>query len=540
MDNPEDSLQKRITELEESFKIHLAQYNHLYKKCLDMALFISDLQSSADNNSTTVVPPPATSIATEQINPPALDNIKEEIGTYLKFMEQNTNKIISALKFLHHGQDQNYATIQNTIQEVACKTQGILKLLHQQATLPKGKFDPIKIIMDFVKNIQPEITGKNLTIEVVNNLSTPIQIYNDPAKFKKILSLLCLQTGASSNKKNIKIIASSAQDKNKFEACIEYYPTPGTTLQEFQSSIICENIKLKFQTCKELSEAMGGNIQLINCPSVGTKFIFSLNLQQKHAQNKQTDDTSDLINTAHSNSPVKQPQLRGHILVVDDCVEIQEMITNSLHQLGLSYSLAKNGNDAIEQAYMDNPDIILMDIQMPIMDGKQATKILRDGGYKKPILALTCNVMRNDILSYLNLGFDNYIAKPIDIQKFPCLIEQYLNQSKSEQCNINKCFENNIQNLTKSFIQRLPETMTELKQAQSAHDLPTVKHILYTIKISGTNFGLHAITEQVITLENNLKQDEDLLLIQNFTPLYRAIEHICGIPQAQQQKHNLP
>lgn len=102
------------------------------------------------------------------------------------------------------------------------------------------------------------------------------------------------------------------------------------------------------------------------------------------------------------------------ILVVDDQLMNCEMVGFILEETNVNVIFAGNGVEAIEQANSHSPDLILMDIQMPIMDGITACETLRKQAFDKPIIALTANVMADHIERYKTAGFDDHLGKPID------------------------------------------------------------------------------------------------------------------------------
>jgi CheY-like chemotaxis protein len=100
--------------------------------------------------------------------------------------------------------------------------------------------------------------------------------------------------------------------------------------------------------------------------------------------------------------------------VVDDSTDNQALIKRILKVLGASVVTANNGREAVERALSDNFNLVLMDIQMPVMDGYEAVRTLREQGYQKPIIALTAHAMKEEYNRSLQSGFDDHITKPID------------------------------------------------------------------------------------------------------------------------------
>jgi CheY-like chemotaxis protein len=155
---------------------------------------------------------------------------------------------------------------------------------------------------------------------------------------------------------------------------------------------------------RRLVNAMGGELHVKSWPDQGSCFWFDLILER---------------GAAPETAPpaIEAPVRAARILAVDDNRTNRVLIQALLEPLGLDITLATNGREAVEVFAAEAFDIVLMDIQMPIMDGVAATKAFRalearQDRSRTPILALTANVMPHQIESYLAAGMDGYVAKP--------------------------------------------------------------------------------------------------------------------------------
>lgn len=122
----------------------------------------------------------------------------------------------------------------------------------------------------------------------------------------------------------------------------------------------------------------------------------------------------------------------GRILVADDYEDNREIIRTALSAMSLTIDFVENGQEALNQLKRENYDLILMDIQMPVMDGVEATQYIResDAPYRDiPILALTASVMRHQQEEYLNIGINKVISKPFSIQKLRKVVREWLKQT---------------------------------------------------------------------------------------------------------------
>ena len=116
----------------------------------------------------------------------------------------------------------------------------------------------------------------------------------------------------------------------------------------------------------------------------------------------------------------------GKALVAEDNPSNQKLMQILLQKLGLEVVLADDGVQAVEKGTAGSYDIILMDMQMPNMNGYDATRQLRSQGVKTPIIAVTANAMCGDEQKCLDAGCDGYLSKPIDRTKLNEIIGQFI------------------------------------------------------------------------------------------------------------------
>ncbi len=131
-----------------------------------------------------------------------------------------------------------------------------------------------------------------------------------------------------------------------------------------------------------------------------------------------------------SGGKVAKGTLNGCILVVDDRRDIRFLAQHFIQKAGGTVVTADDGQRALEILQQDATaqqiDLVLMDMQMPVMDGYEAVKRLRSGGFDKPIIALTANAMREDRDRCLAVGCNDYASKPLDGVKLVQLISGFL------------------------------------------------------------------------------------------------------------------
>ena len=172
---------------------------------------------------------------------------------------------------------------------------------------------------------------------------------------------------------------------------------------------------------QRLVSCMGGQgIRVRSQPNQGSCFSFVLDLPVATAEQEQ-----QLIRMSAADSG-QRLKLQGRVLLVEDNLINQEVAKAQLDDLGLSVTMAMHGADALAQLEQAPFDLVLMDIQMPVMDGYEATRRLRAKGYQKPIIALTAAAMAGDQKMALEAGMNGHLAKPIDTLQLQQVLARWL------------------------------------------------------------------------------------------------------------------
>jgi len=178
---------------------------------------------------------------------------------------------------------------------------------------------------------------------------------------------------------------------------------------------------LGLSICRELARLMGGRITARSVRGEGSTFVVELPLPRA--------ESGAIPVAVGESAPAEERALR--VLAAEDNLTNQKVLRAVLEPLDIDLEIAPDGAAAIDAWRSGRFDLILMDIQMPIMDGVEATQIIRaeeqrSGLARIPILALTANAMTFQVEQYLQAGMDGHISKPIELQRLYSAIEQAL------------------------------------------------------------------------------------------------------------------
>lgn len=250
---------------------------------------------------------------------------------------------------------------------------------------------------------------------------------------------------------------------------------------------------------------------------------------------KQEEKTQAIV-TRHAIREMRRGAAR--ILLAEDNITNQQVALGLLRRLGFYADTVFNGKDALHALEQRDYDLVLMDVQMPVMDGLEATRRIRDPrspvrNHAIPIIAMTAHVMKGDREKCLHAGMDDYIAKPIDPKVLADTLGRFLSQEERAESIAQPC-ENVVQQsekdqsakttaapvfdkealmgrlmgdrelaqvVTTSFIQDMPRRITALKASLAAGNLESAIRETHTIKGSSANVGGEALRHAAAEME---------------------------------------
>lgn len=172
---------------------------------------------------------------------------------------------------------------------------------------------------------------------------------------------------------------------------------------------------------RKLAQLLGGDVTLVHSePGKGSHFLVRIKVDLVSA------DSVEKALKGHETPTPHQFSDKRKVLVVDDSPDNRLLMSVYLAKMGIQAEMAENGLEGLRKALNDNFDLVLMDIQMPEMDGFEAVRRLRERHYEKPIIAVTAHAMKGDREKCLTEGFDDYLCKPLTRESLFKGIDKYL------------------------------------------------------------------------------------------------------------------
>ena len=185
---------------------------------------------------------------------------------------------------------------------------------------------------------------------------------------------------------------------------------------------------------RRLAAALGGTLELVSStPGQGSVFSLTIAVGDFQSIDNRTNDAPPAIAQVRTPKQEPKPLSGSHILLVEDSPDNQELGRRFLVREGAKVDVASDGEEGVEKALSNDYDLILMDIQMPYVDGYEATAMLRQQAYDRPIIALTAHAMKGERERVMARGFTDYIAKPISREQILGLIVPFYLTSRSRR-----------------------------------------------------------------------------------------------------------
>ena len=435
-----------------------------------------------------------------------------------------------------------------------------------------------EILEDVDSMLRPQAQRKELKFEVSHCNRVPARIRTDPARLRQCLINLVsnaikftekghvyLNVSLESGNDNVPYIRFDVEDtgigirhedhRRIFES---FTQADGSTGRKYGGT------GLGLAITRRLVELLGGRLTVASEEGQGS--VFSLVVPAGADSREQpSPDVDEAVHQTNGAQKKAQPKFSGHVLVAEDVKTNQMLAKAMLSRMGLEVTIAADGSDAVQKARAHDFDLILMDIQMPGMDGYQATRTLRREGMKTPIVAVTAHAMKGDDQKCIEAGCDDYLPKPLDrrrllekIQKYLCVKDEaaYQNteaakprESGTSDISCNHAPEESgvsqtseaadsteilnwdeligrlgdeelIREIVPIFLNDNKERFEKLTEAVEAGDAKTLKLYAHAVKGAGRNIGAIRLSNIAHRLECAGRQDD----LEAAAPLFDALK----------------
>jgi signal transduction histidine kinase/DNA-binding response OmpR family regulator len=425
----------------------------------------------------------------------------------------------------------------------------ISKIEAEKMTVEKIPCDIAQTAVEVASMLRPRALTKQLSLNVDFVGSIPAEIRTDPTRLKQVLMNL---TGnaikfTDRGEISIKVWFEQRQDGNRAVFCISDTGiglTPAQVAKLFKPFVQAdESMTRKYGgtglglvISKRLATCMGGDITVASEFGVGSSFTVWVDGGSLDGVTMREGLTESMLALPELPSSGEEISLRGRILLAEDGIDNQQLLMMHLTMAGAEVVLAENGRIAVQRARAESFGVILMDMQMPELDGYGATSELRRLGFTLPIIALTAHAMSGDRAKCIDAGCTDYLTKPIDKELLLRTVNSYLLKSRNDpeapplaaqpahwkspaplaavvptSAGTEPAKQRSdaasaaMQKAVFGFVSRLPDRVSTLLFQTSSGDLEELRRTLHQLKGSGTGYGFPKLTETAGRAEASIK-----------------------------------
>jgi PAS domain S-box-containing protein len=486
------------------------------------------------------------SIAHQQIKKEAL--AKERfLASMSHELRTPMNGILGMINFLEKTkltkQQKEYVQLirgsSNSLLTILNEVLDIEKIIAGKLKLEKIPFNISATISKILAAAKYKTDEKQLSLDLKDRLPKNLFVLGDPHRLGQIVLNLITNAIKFTNSGGNIMVALELANNNAKNATIEVSVTDtGIGIPKNKLSKIFEpfeqaeiSISRKFggtglglSICKQLVEMQHGTIKAESTEGKGSVFSFLISypkatqkISLKPVEQKNTINPSILKNTK--------------ILVAEDVEINQYVLKHLLEKWGSKVTVAENGKEAVAAVRKTRFDLIFMDIQMPEMNGFEATNTIRQLNDTQratiPIVAVTANMLKDIIKNFIKSGMNDYILKPYNEKEVFAIVEKYIHKSKETISTKGKKVINMRQykrnaagdeqfmmETAEIFLRNAPISYNSMLEALAVRDTLKMAKEIHKLKFSVNFFGMKSMSESLLQLEHSVNSNKKTVLLE--------------------------
>ena len=388
------------------------------------------------------------------------------------------------------------------------------KIEAEKLELNYEPFDCLALIEDVFLLTRSQAESKGIQCLLNLHFPLPAKLYNDALRFRQVLlnltsnSVKFTQKGKIIIDVSFDVLTSQLSIKVKDSGIGMNADELSRIFQPFvqADATVTRNFGgtgLGLCISKKLMQQMSGDIRVESVKGIGS--CFELVFDCSSAQTLLLD--SYVKEAMQSGTDEKEPvaQQRLHILVAEDNPDNQLLLQLMLEKANASAELVDNGHKAVERALAEDFDLIFMDMQMPLMGGEEATRLIRHAGIDTPVIAVTANVMSEDLERYRQAGCQGLLPKPVIQADLLAILTKYGSGVTVQADTLAQQLASDPQMLAlmQQFTAQLPHLLSELELHFSALRWRELAYAAHSLKGSAGSMGYPELTELAGKLERS-------------------------------------
>jgi signal transduction histidine kinase/DNA-binding NarL/FixJ family response regulator len=502
-----------------------------------------------------------------------LSNMSHEIRTPM-------NAILGFTEVLIRGYSHDPADSKRYLNTIASSGKHLLGLINDILDLSKVEAGRIeietlpstahKIVQEVVKVMTVKAKEKHISLEFIALNSMPEYVLTDAGKIRQILTNLVGNSIKFTESGSVKLTTDYQPKGAKAVLTISVADTGIGMTQDQASAVFNPFVQadssitrrfggtgLGLTISKRFAEALGGDIVVKSEQGKGSTFIIAIDVEPVPGARMLLP--AEIMKEAVSVPKSEQTKWifpPAKVLVVDDGDENRDLLDVVLADAGLNIETAVNGKQGLDLALVNAFDLILMDVQMPEMDGYTSVRLMRENGLKIPVIALTAHAMKGAERECLAAGYSGYMTKPIDIDTLLTQLAEELGGKASHTTEVEHPPKEAIQqdtqigknqalltsepairsslpggaakyrSLIERFVVRLKAQFITIEKAASSAQYNELADLAHWLKGSAGSVGFHNFTEPAEDLEHYANQQDTAGITEKIRDIKALISRI--------------
>lgn len=448
-----------------------------------------------------------------------LANVSHEIRTPLTAMIGYSDMLLDTLSTRQQAPQDEVQAINalssngRHLMHIVNEVLDVSKIEANKIELEYLDVDLLPLIENIHISLQSLAASKGIDFSIQHHFPLPARVNTDPTRLTQILLNLCNNAIKFTEQGQVELAIhlnqfdqqlcfeirdsgvgiSEEQQKHLFDA---YTQADQSTSRKFGGT------GLGLYICQELTRLFEGSIDVQSTLHQGSTFTVSLPWRKAQDPRLVMNGEEPALSTEPSNTDI--PQLNATILCADDNEDNRILLKYVLEKTGATLTMVEDGKQAVEAALADHFDLVLMDMQMPEMDGVEATRTLKQLGFSAPIVMLTANVDEQSRQNIFAAGAACHLGKPFDTQKLYALLTRFCGTEKRapETPNAESLLD---EELRIQYIVNLHNTASTFRHAARHQQWQSLRTEMHKIKGTAANYGFPDLGQLAAAIESDLQ-----------------------------------
>ncbi len=402
---------------------------------------------------------------------------------------------------------------------------------------------PCQVLSDVVSLMRVKAEQKSLALKTHVDGVIPETIQTDPTRLRQVLLNLVSNAIKFTDSGQVRITSRLIESRPGEGSMLEFRVSDsGIGLTDEQMGRLFRPFTqadssttrrfggtgLGLAISQRLAHMLGGRIEVHSRPGQGSTFTLTIATGPLDGVKRLHDCSEAVLTPEPADYPMRRVELSGRILLVEDGADNRALLALYLRMAGTTVSEAENGQVACDlvddgRKRGESFDLIIIDMQMPVLDGYSATRSLRAGGFEGPIIALTAHAMPEDRKKCLDAGCTDYLSKPVSRDLLLCTVAAHLpaQHSSTRSAHENEGGGANdrltgsltdpvLRSYLDAFLTSLANRAQELESQLVNGEMETLAEVVHQLKGSGGLFGFPAISQQAAVAEDAIQRRRSL------------------------------